>query len=179
MPKFYRIDVHAWKCVCTCTYTCVHTYVYTYTYMKPLEFFSFQALFAGITCVMQSEMCVHVYTHMCTHICIYIYIHEAFGTLVFPGTFRGNHVCNAIRNTKNMHLFVEGISCILWSKLCIFCTCSTEWRMSCNQTCEYFALFQGNYIQPIADRVALNLEIILETFQRTRILHVGFTISTR
>jgi len=35
------------------------------------------------------------------------------------------------------------------------------------------------YIQSIEDRVALNLEIILKKIQRTRILPMGFTISTK
>ena len=35
------------------------------------------------------------------------------------------------------------------------------------------------YIQPIADRVAQNLEIIPKKIQRTRILPMGCTISTK
>jgi len=34
-------------------------------------------------------------------------------------------------------------------------------------------------LQPVADRVAKNLEMISKPFQRTRILPIGFTISTR
>ena len=34
-------------------------------------------------------------------------------------------------------------------------------------------------LQPIADKVALNLEIILKKIERTRILPMGFTISTK
>jgi len=36
-----------------------------------------------------------------------------------------------------------------------------------------------NIVRPIADRVAQNLEIIPKKIQRTRILSMGFTISTK
>jgi len=39
-------------------------------------------------------------------------------------------------------------------------------------------MYQHVYVQPIADGLVQNLEIISKTFQRTTILPIGFMIST-
>jgi len=165
----YTIYIYMYKCVCVYIYVhihvCVYVYFHLFRHIRRREVKGNAGLCEGIvrcTLYVYMYICIYIqYIYVCINVCIYIYVHIYVCVYIYLYLF------GRIRRRK-----VEGNAClcdsIVWqSKAHVWILAHRDRR-----DVESRATFAGRsgymYVfvsmQPIADRVARNLEIIYKTF---------------
>jgi len=167
MYIYICIYIYMYIYICICIYICIYIHIHIYTYIY--------------------TYIIHIHIHICVYIdLLHRYRHASESNDI--------HVCSASRIRIN-HVKHINTPCHIPTRVNIWILftimsniripfVSHTYTYHVNTSCPTYTRFPRRDswicgIQAIADRVALNLEIIFKLFQRTRILPMGFTRITR